>query len=138
MHHDRSGLHREGTGDAVRNLRLLADGNPLGAEGTSPGGEIRVGKTSSVQELPVRIAHVGMHADRAVTLELSEMITIGLPPYWQAVAISLPIISAPPSPMNATTCLPGRRSVAATAIGIPEPIAPTTDDRNSWPGLKPI
>ena len=71
-------------------------------------------------------------------IELSEMIRIGLPPYCIAVAISLPIISAPPSPTNATTCLPGRRNVAATAIGMPEPIAPTIDDRNSWPGLKPI
>ena len=71
-------------------------------------------------------------------MELSEMITIGLPPYWQAVAISLPIISAPPSPMKATTCLPGRRRVPATAIGMPDPIAPTTEDKNSWPGLKLI
>ena len=63
---------------------------------------------------------------------------IGVPPYCAAVAISLPAINAPPSPMNATTCLPGRRSVAATAIGMPEPIAPTTDDRKICPGLKPI
>ena len=71
-------------------------------------------------------------------IRLSEMIMIGLPPYCSAVAISLPIISAPPSPMNATTCVPGRRNAAATAIGMPEPIAPTTDDRNTCPGLKPI
>ena len=71
-------------------------------------------------------------------IELSEMIMIGVPPYWQAVAISLPIISAPPSPTNATTCVPGRRSAAATAIGMPEPIAPTTDDRKTCPGWKPI
>ena len=54
-------------------------------------------------------------------------------PYWQAVAISFPIIKAPPSPRNATTCVPGRRKAAATAIGIPDPIAPTTDDRKIWP-----
>src|SRR5438270_14067560 len=41
-------------------------------------------------------------------IRLSEMIMIGAAPYWQAVAISLPIINAPPSPRKATTCFPGR------------------------------
>src|SRR5271163_1939901 len=56
-------------------------------------------------------------------MPLSEMIMIGLTPYWRAVAISLPVIKAPPSPTKATTCVPGRRNAAATAIGIPEPMA---------------
>ena len=71
-------------------------------------------------------------------MALSEMIRIGAAPYWQAVAISLPIIKAPPSPRNATICVPGRRKAAATAIGMPDPIAPTTDDRKICPCLKPI
>ena len=66
-------------------------------------------------------------------MPLSEMIMIGLAPYWQAVAISLPIINAPPSPTKATTCVPGRRNAAATAIGMPEPIAPTTEDEKDLP-----
>ena len=55
-----------------------------------------------------------------------------------AVAISLPLISAPPSPQKPMACLPGRRMAAATAIGTPAPIAPTTEERKFWPGLKPI
>ena len=69
---------------------------------------------------------------------LSEMIMIGLAPYCIAVAISLPVINAPPSPTKATTCVLGRRNAAATAIGMPEPIAPTTEARNTWPWRKPI
>ena len=71
-------------------------------------------------------------------MPLSAITAIGAAPYWQAVASSLPIISAPPSPMKATTCVPGRRIAAATAIGMPEPIAPTTDARNTCPCRKPI
>ena len=48
-------------------------------------------------------------------IPLSEMIMIGLAPYWRAVAISFPVIKAPPSPTNATICVPGRRNAAATA-----------------------
>ena len=48
-------------------------------------------------------------------MPLSEMIRIGLAPYCRAVAISLPVIKAPPSPTNATTCVFGRRNAAATA-----------------------
>src|SRR5207302_1026114 len=43
-------------------------------------------------------------------MPLSEMIMIGLAPYCTAVAISLPDIKVPPSPTNATTCVPGRRA----------------------------
>ena len=59
----------------------------------------------------------------------------GVTPYCRAVASSLPVISAPPSPAKARTCVPGRRRQAATAIGSPAPIAPTTEARNIWPGF---
>ena len=69
---------------------------------------------------------------------LPELADLFILPKHRGKGIATAVVKAPPSPRNATTCVPGRRNAAATAIGIPEPIAPTTDDRNTWPWRNPI
>ena len=58
------------------------------------------------------------------------MKVLTLAPYCMAVASSEPDISAPPSPRNRITWRLGWRSAAATAAGMPMPIAPPTQPIN--------
>src|SRR5215469_10588945 len=66
MDDDGLGLHREGSGNAVPDFGLVADGDSLGAEGSAPLGEIRVGELGALHERAFWIANIRMHADRAV------------------------------------------------------------------------